>query len=112
MPVPEPGRTFAEATRVMGGFLRDVTRLNPRTFRIVSPDELPGLLEAGDRMDDHVRAAADLLSKAPGLGWSSDDHPGHVLFPSFAVLLANRTSGRVSETVLAELESTCRVQER
>ena len=55
-----------------------------------------------------LRAAADLLSKAPGLGWSSDDHPGHVLFPSFAVLLANRTSRRVSDTVLAELESTCR----
>ena len=55
-----------------------------------------------------LRAAADLLSKAPGLGWSSDNHPGHVLFPSFAVLLANRTSRRVSETVLAELESTCR----
>jgi hypothetical protein len=55
-----------------------------------------------------LRAAADLLSKASGLGWSSDDHPGHVLFPSFAVLLANGTSRRVSETVLAELESTCR----
>ena len=31
-----------------------------------------------------------------------------MLFPSFAVLLANRTSRRVSETLLAELESTCR----
>ncbi len=55
-----------------------------------------------------LRTAADLLSKAEGLGWSSEDHPGHVLFPSFVVLLANRTSRRVSETLLADLESTCR----
>jgi len=53
-------------------------------------------------------AAADLLSQAPGLGWSSDDHPGHVVFPLFAVLLANRTSRKVSDTLLADLESTCR----
>ena len=56
----------------------------------------------------NISAAADLLSQAPGLGWSSDDHPGHVLFPSFAVLLAHRTSRRVSDTLLADLDSTCR----
>jgi hypothetical protein len=55
-----------------------------------------------------LRAAADLLSKAPGLGWSSEDHPGHVLFPLFAVLLANGTPRKVSDTLLADLESTCR----
>ena len=55
-----------------------------------------------------VRTAANLLLKAEGLGWSSDDHPGHVLFPSFVVLLAHGTSRRVSETLLADLESTCR----
>ncbi len=60
-------------------------------------------LLAGD-----ISAAADLLSQAPGLGWSSADHPGHVLFPSFAVLLARETSSRVSDTLLAELDSTCR----
>jgi hypothetical protein len=32
-------------------------------------------------------AAADLLAKAPGLGWSHDEHPGHVLFPLFSRLL-------------------------
>jgi hypothetical protein len=55
-----------------------------------------------------LQAAADLLSKAPGLGWSSEDHPGHVLFPVFAVLLANGTQRKASDTLLAELESTCR----
>ena len=53
-------------------------------------------------------AAANLLSQAPGLGWSSGDHPGHVVFPSFAVLLANGTPRKVSDTLLADLESTSR----
>jgi hypothetical protein len=55
-----------------------------------------------------ISAAADLLSQAPGLGWSSDEHPGHVLFPSFAILLARRNSARVSEALLADLDSTGR----
>jgi xylulose-5-phosphate/fructose-6-phosphate phosphoketolase len=34
-----PGTTFSEATRVLGGFLRDVTARNPGNFRIFGPDE-------------------------------------------------------------------------
>jgi xylulose-5-phosphate/fructose-6-phosphate phosphoketolase len=37
--VPAPGATSAEATRVLGGWLRDVIRANPTTFRIFGPDE-------------------------------------------------------------------------
>jgi xylulose-5-phosphate/fructose-6-phosphate phosphoketolase len=39
--VANPGETVGEATRVMGGFLRDVMKLNleSRNFRIFSPDE-------------------------------------------------------------------------
>ncbi|HWQ54370.1 MAG TPA: phosphoketolase family protein [Bryobacteraceae bacterium] len=39
--VPEPGSVQAEDTRVLGGFLRDVIRLNEdqRNFRIWGPDE-------------------------------------------------------------------------
>ncbi len=37
--VPKPGTTSAEATRVLGGFLRDVIKRNPDRFRIVGPDE-------------------------------------------------------------------------
>jgi hypothetical protein len=64
-----------------------------------------GLLRllAGD-----ISAAADLLSQAPGLGWSSDEHPGHVLFPSFALVLAHRASRSVPDALLADLDSTCR----
>ncbi|MGH7893760.1 MAG: phosphoketolase, partial [Candidatus Binatia bacterium] len=38
---PRPGATSAEATRVMGRFLRDVMKLNlaSRNFRLFSPDE-------------------------------------------------------------------------
>src|SRR6185295_19792764 len=40
--VPKPGMVVAEATRVMGGFLRDVMKLNMDTknFRVMAPDEL------------------------------------------------------------------------
>jgi len=40
--VPAPGTTFAEATKVMGAFLRDVMKLNmsSRNFRVFAPDEL------------------------------------------------------------------------
>jgi xylulose-5-phosphate/fructose-6-phosphate phosphoketolase len=39
--VPRPGANYAEATRVMGTFLRDVMKrnLDSRNFRIFSPDE-------------------------------------------------------------------------
>jgi xylulose-5-phosphate/fructose-6-phosphate phosphoketolase len=39
--VPKPGSTVAEATRVLGAFLRDIMRLNigKRNFRIFGPDE-------------------------------------------------------------------------
>jgi xylulose-5-phosphate/fructose-6-phosphate phosphoketolase len=52
--IERPGATTAEATRVLGGFLRDVVRANPETFRIFGPDEtesnrLGAVLEATDR---------------------------------------------------------------
>jgi len=37
--VKEPGTTFSEATRVLGGFLRDVISRNPDDFRVFGPDE-------------------------------------------------------------------------
>jgi len=53
-----------------------------------------GLLRilAGDFTD-----AADLLAKAPGLGWSSDDHPGHLLFPAFSGILAKGMKAKLNE---------------
>ena len=37
--VKEAGRSFAENTRPLGRFLRDVMRQNPETFRVFGPDE-------------------------------------------------------------------------
>jgi xylulose-5-phosphate/fructose-6-phosphate phosphoketolase len=37
--VANPGTTSSEATRVLGGFLRDVIRNNPSSFRLFGPDE-------------------------------------------------------------------------
>jgi hypothetical protein len=51
---------------------------------------------------------AKLLMEAPGLGWSSADHPGHLLFPVFAILLAEPGSQPIGPSLLTNLESTCR----
>jgi xylulose-5-phosphate/fructose-6-phosphate phosphoketolase len=53
--VEAPGVGSVEPTRVLGGFLRDVIRANPTTFRIVGPDEtlsnrLSAVFEATDRV--------------------------------------------------------------
>ena len=44
--VPKPGTVEAEATRVMGKFLRDVMKLNMTHFRVMGPDET-----ASNRLD-------------------------------------------------------------
>ena len=65
--VPDPGRVRAEATRVLGGFLRDVMRrnLDRRDFRVFGPDEtesnrLGDLFEVTDRTWVADRTADDV----------------------------------------------------
>ncbi len=85
--VEQPGNTEAEATRVMGQFLRDIMRmsLDSRNFRIVGPDEtasnrLTALFEVTDRMsteailpsDDHIShdgRVMEVLSEHMCQGW-------------------------------------------
>jgi xylulose-5-phosphate/fructose-6-phosphate phosphoketolase len=85
--VPTPGTSVAEATRVLGGFLRDVMRLNQdrRNFRVFGPDEtasnrLSQLFEATDRTwvaerrpdDDHLAPdgrVMEILSEHTCQGW-------------------------------------------
>ena len=62
--VPIPGASTAESTRVLGGFLRDVIKLNPRTFRLMGPDEtvsnrLTAVFETTDRAWDAERLPGD-----------------------------------------------------
>ena len=68
--VPQPGAVTAEATRVMGGYLREVMRhnLDTRNFRVVGPDEtasnrLDALFEVTDRT-----WLAERLPEDEGLG--------------------------------------------
>ncbi len=51
-----------------------------------------------------VKAAAKLLAKAAGLGWSSKDHPGHLLFPAFAGILADGTGAKLSKELFDGLQ--------
>jgi xylulose-5-phosphate/fructose-6-phosphate phosphoketolase len=83
--VPRPGTTFSEATRVLGGYLRDVIRGNPRRFHLFGPDEtvsnrLEAVFEVTDRQwdaerlptDDHLAPAGrvmEVLSEHQCQGW-------------------------------------------
>jgi xylulose-5-phosphate/fructose-6-phosphate phosphoketolase len=83
--VTHPGATSSEATRVLGGFLRDVIRQNSETFRLFGPDEtasnrLSSVFEATDRAweaerlptDDHLAPdgrVMEVLSEHLCQGW-------------------------------------------
>jgi xylulose-5-phosphate/fructose-6-phosphate phosphoketolase len=85
--VPKPGTVRAEATRVMGRFLRDVMKrnLDTKNFRVMGPDEtasnrLDALFEVTDRVwtepvlptDDHVGPngrVMEVLSEHMCQGW-------------------------------------------
>ncbi len=85
--VSKPGRTTAEPARILGGFLKDVVRLNQesRNFRIMAPDELTSnrfgdVLSVTDRVwmaeripqDDHLSPdgrVMEILSEHTCQGW-------------------------------------------
>jgi xylulose-5-phosphate/fructose-6-phosphate phosphoketolase len=83
--VPAPGAVTAEATRVLGAFLRDVIARNPTTFRLMGPDEtvsnrLAAVFEVTDRAwvaervpgDDHLAPdgrVMEILSEHLCEGW-------------------------------------------
>jgi xylulose-5-phosphate/fructose-6-phosphate phosphoketolase len=85
VPVPSPGTTMGEATRVLGAFLRDVVKMNPSNFRVMGPDEtvsnrLGAVLEATNRVwdaellpgDDHLAPEGrvmEILSEHLCEGW-------------------------------------------
>jgi xylulose-5-phosphate/fructose-6-phosphate phosphoketolase len=71
--VPEPGSVDAEDTRVLGGFLRDVVKMNQdqRNFRIFGPDEtlsnrLGAVFEATRRQWDAQTLPEDEFLAAEG----------------------------------------------
>ena len=84
VPVKE-GTGATEGTKVLGGWLRDVIRRNPATFRLMGPDEtasnrLQDVFEATDRVfdaeifagDDHLAPTGrvmEVLSEHQCEGW-------------------------------------------
>jgi len=83
--VPAPAAKTSEATRVLGGWLRDVMIANPDRFRLMGPDEtasnrLSAVFEATDRVweaellptDDHLSRdgrVMEVLSEHLCQGW-------------------------------------------
>jgi len=83
--VPKPGQVDAEATKVLGEFLRDIIKMNPDNFRIMGPDEtasnrLQAVFEATDKAwmgsfspDDESLApdgrVMEILSEHTCQGW-------------------------------------------
>jgi len=87
VPVPHPGQSIGEATRVVGDMLRDIVKMNrdARNFRIMGPDEtasnrLGAVMEVTNRVfegeilpnDDHVAhegRVMEVLSEHMCQGW-------------------------------------------
>jgi xylulose-5-phosphate/fructose-6-phosphate phosphoketolase len=83
--VPSPATVSSEATRVLGGFVRDVVKANPERFRVFGPDEtasnrLNAVFEVTDRAwmaerepgDDHLAPdgrVMEVLSEHLCQGW-------------------------------------------
>jgi xylulose-5-phosphate/fructose-6-phosphate phosphoketolase len=60
--VPKPAKGSSEATRVLGGFVRDVVARNPDTFRVFGPDET-----ASNRLGD--------VFAVTGRTWEAETEP-------------------------------------
>ncbi|WP_147451069.1 hypothetical protein [Corallococcus llansteffanensis] len=60
-----------------------------------SPTKSPRLVGFLHILVGDIEPAAMRLARAPGLGWSSGDHPGHLLFPVFAWMLGGAPKGSV-----------------
>jgi xylulose-5-phosphate/fructose-6-phosphate phosphoketolase len=83
--VPNPGTETAEATRILGQFLRDIMKENSQNFRVMGPDEtasnrLGALFEVTDKIfmeeiiptDDHLSPEGrvmEVLSEHLCQGW-------------------------------------------
>ncbi|WP_114854638.1 phosphoketolase [Brachybacterium sp. YJGR34] len=67
--VPHPGATVAEATRVLGTWLRDVVAQNPKSFRIFGPDETAS---------NRLQAVYDVTAKQWNADYEEHDRSEHL----------------------------------
>src|SRR5690606_37470429 len=64
VPVTAPGKPIAEATRVVGAWVRDVIKMNPDRFRLFGPDEVSS---------NRLGAAFDVTDRAFVAATTADD---------------------------------------
>jgi xylulose-5-phosphate/fructose-6-phosphate phosphoketolase len=108
--VPEPGSVRHESTRALGEMLRDVYAQNPKSFRLVCPDEtnsnrLGAVFEGQDRtfeertisIDDHLSPhgrVMEVLSEHNCQGWLegyvlTGRHGLFATYEAFALIVAS-----------------------
>jgi xylulose-5-phosphate/fructose-6-phosphate phosphoketolase len=108
--VPRPGAGRQESTRALGAMLRDIYLKNPKTFRLVCPDEtnsnrLGAVFEVENRCfeeavlpaDDHVSAhgrVMEVLSEHNCQGWLegyllTGRHGLFATYEAFALIVAS-----------------------
>jgi xylulose-5-phosphate/fructose-6-phosphate phosphoketolase len=63
--VPGPASTISEATRILGGYLRDVMRRNSHNFRLMGPDEV---------LSNRLNAVLEVTDRV----WMAEHEPGDV----------------------------------
>lgn len=81
----------------------EAIRGRAEAVRTASPGLSPHLLGALHLLRGDIGAAAPLLAKAPGLGWSRGEHPGHLLFSTFVWLLGGAPEGSLRAELTARL---------
>ena len=87
--VEHPGTTTSEATRVLGGFLRDVITRNPDNFRLFGPDET-----ASNRLGD--------VFEVTNRGWVAETLPtDESLAPEGRVLEVLSDRGEAADGIRA-----------
>ena len=77
--VPQPGNVYAEATRTMGGFLRDVMELNLDKFRGTGPTKLPPIVLMLFEVTDRTWMAETLPEDSDGGNLAADGRVMEVL---------------------------------
>ncbi len=84
----------------LAGTAQGVEDLRETAWRALSSHlgkDLPVLNFIEILLGDYERPA-DSLARAPGLGWSAEEHPGHLIFWVFYLLLGGRAFRREAKT--------------
>lgn len=88
-----------------GSVSGDSLRRRVRRARSGCPKTLTSAIGLLELLAGEIAAAANILERAPGLGWSRPEHPGPVLFSAFVRLLRVTAPGFVGAQIAAVIET-------